>query len=367
MYRKTWMEVNLDAIYDNVRTIKEHCGKKFIAVLKADAYGCGDYPVAKTCLEAGADMIAVSSLDEALILRNKGYEGDLFILGPVDPKDIPIASAYNIAVAAISAAWVNQVCRLHCKGLKVHLAYDTGMNRIGFKDLATLHEAYDLLLQSGCSIEGIFTHFCNTDKEDRSYTDNQFAEFKKAVASLNHPFQWIHCDNSDATIFFEDEISNACRVGISLYGISPYTDCLKPAISLYSEISMSKSIQAGQSIGYGWTYTAKQDEIIGTCPIGYADGFVRRNQGRNVYVDGMMCEVVGRICMDQCMIRLNHDVKPGTPVEIFGPHIPLESMAKDLNTIPYEIICLISGRVTRRYLYHGKPVNEITPRLNESL
>ena len=241
------------------------------------------------------------------------------------------------------------------------------MNRIGFKDLATLHEAYDLLLQSGCSIEGIFTHFCNTDKEDRSYTDNQFAEFKKAVASLNHPFQWIHCDNSDATIFFEDEISNACRVGISLYGISPYTDRLKPAISLFSEVSMSKSIQAGQSVGYGWTYTAQKDEMIGTCPIGYADGFIRKNQGRYVYVDGMMCEVVGRVCMDQCMIRLDHDIVPGTPVEIFGPHISLETMAEELDTIPYEIICLISGRVTRRYMYHGKPVNEITPRLNESL
>ena len=181
------MEVNLDAIYDNVKSIRKHCGKKFIAGLKADAYGCGDYPVAKTCLEAGADMIAVSSLDEALILRNKGYEGDLFILGPVDPADIPLAVAYNIAVAAISSTWVNQVCRLHCKGLKVHLAYDTDMNRIGFKDLSSLHEAYDQLTEHGCMIEGIFTHFCNTDKEDRSYTDHQFALFRKAVESFDHP------------------------------------------------------------------------------------------------------------------------------------------------------------------------------------
>ena len=366
MYRKTWMEVNLDSICENIMQIRVICGKMFIAVLKADAYGCGDMHVASVCMKAGADMIAVSSLDEAMILRNKGYGGELFILGAVDPSETPVLCAYNIATAVISPQWVEDVCRTTCSGLKVHLAYDTGMNRLGFRDLKSLHEAYDRLVEHGVVVDGIFTHFCNTDRKDHSFTEKQFEKFSEAVKSFDHPFRWIHCDNSDATIFFKDDVSNACRVGISLYGISPYAQ-LKPAISLYSEVCMSKTVHAGESIGYGWTYTAQQDEIIGTCPIGYADGFVRRNQGRYVYVDGMMCEVVGRVCMDQCMIRLPKHVKPGTKVEIFGPHISLEDMAQQLDTIPYEIICLISGRVTRKYIFNGKPVNEITPRLNESL
>ena len=361
MYRKTWLEVNLDAIYDNVRDIKKICNKKFIAVLKADAYGCGDNQVAKACLDAGADMIAVSSLDEAVILRNKGYDGELFILGVVDPSEVSVLIRYDIATAVVSPLWAQQVCHENCRGLKVHLACDTGMNRIGMKDICTLHQCADMLKEHGCLVEGIFTHFCNTDKADRSYTDHQFEKFREAVTSFSEPFRWVHCDNSDATIFFKDDISNACRVGISLYGISPYKDDLKPAVSLYSEVFMTKAVKKGESIGYGWTYTSDQDELIGTCPIGYADGFIRKNQGRKVYVDGMYCEIVGRVCMDQCMIRLEHDVKPGTVVEIFGSHISLEKMADELNTIPYEIICLINSRVTRKYIYHGREICEVTP------
>ena len=132
---------------------------------------------------------------------------------------------------------------------------------------------------------------------------------------------------------------------------------------MYSEVFMTKTVYKGESIGYGWTYTSDQDELIGTCPIGYADGLIRKNQGRKVYVDGMECEIVGRVCMDQCMIRLEHDVAPGTKVEIFGPHISLEKMAEELDTIPYEIICLINSRVTRKYIYHGETMCEVTPRL----
>lgn len=363
MYRKTWLEINLDAIYENVKNIKDICGKKFIAVLKADAYGCGDIQVAKACLDAGADMIAVSSLDEAVILRNKGYEGELFILGAVDPSEVSVLIDMNIATAAISLKWAEEVITQNCKGLKVHLAYDTGMNRLGSSNLEELHACADLLKEHGVFIEGIFTHFCNTDKEDRTYTKDQFALFKEAVTSFSEPFKWVHCDNSDATIFFKDDISNACRVGISLYGISPYKNDLKPALSMYSEVFMTKTVYKGESIGYGWTYTSDQDELIGTCPIGYADGLIRKNQGRKVYVDGMECEIVGRVCMDQCMIRLEHDVAPGTKVEIFGPHISLEKMAEELDTIPYEIICLINSRVTRKYIYHGETMCEVTPRL----
>jgi alanine racemase len=366
MYRNTWMEVNLDEIEENVRITKEICGKKYVAVLKADAYGCGDEQVAKAVLEAGADMLAVSSLDEAMMLRNEGCDAKILILGATNPQDINVLIQNNISTAAYSLAWVEAVSKESCRGLKVHLAVDTGMNRIGFKDHKTLKKAFTLLKDAGCEMEGIFTHFCCSDDPDHVMTNLQFSRFKEAVEFVNYPFEWIHCDNSDATIFFKDDLSNACRVGITLYGISPYKKDLKKPISFYTEVFMTKKVHAGETIGYGATYTAKQDEIIATLPIGYADGFIRANQGRKVWIDGMYCEVVGRVCMDQCMVRLEHDVKPGTKVEIFGPHIDLEEMAAELHTISYEVICLITGRVTRKYIFHGKEYAEENPRLIQS-
>lgn len=366
MYRNTWMEVDLDAIAENVRITKEICGKKYIAVLKADAYGCGDQQVSNAVLEAGADMLAVSSLDEALMLRNEGYAGKLLILGAVDGADTKTLIQNAISTAAYSQAWVDEVTALGCKGLQVHLAVDTGMNRIGFKVNTALQKAFQQLKDAGCNMEGIFTHFCCSDTPDHIMTNQQYAKFVSAVKSLDYPFAWIHCDNSDATIFFKDDLSNACRVGITLYGISPYKKDLKKAVSLHTTVSMTKHIHKGETVGYGATYTADSDQIIATLPIGYADGFIRANQGRKVYVDGQMAEIVGRICMDQCMVRLEQDVKPGTEVEIFGEHIDLEQMAQELNTISYEVICLISGRVTRKYIWHGEEYGEDNPRLIRS-
>ena len=366
MYRNTWMEVDLDAIAENVRVTKEICGKKYIAVLKADAYGCGDQQVSNAVLEAGADMLAVSSLDEALMLRNEGYNGRILILGAVDASEAEILIENHISTAGYSKAWVDAVTANNCTGLQVHLAVDTGMNRIGFKDNASLREAFDSLKNAGCVMEGIVTHFCCSDNPDHLMTNQQFEKFASAVKLLDYPFEWIHCDNSDATIFFKDDLSNACRVGITLYGISPYKKDLKKAISLHTCVSMTKHVSKGETIGYGATYTADCDQIIATLPIGYADGFIRANQGRKVYVDGQMAEIVGRICMDQCMVKLEHDVAPGTEVEIFGDHIDLEDMASDLNTISYEIICLISGRVTRKYIWHGEEYGEDNPRLIRS-
>ncbi len=365
MYRTTWMEVNLDKIADNVRKCREICGKRIIAVLKADAYGCGDSHVAKAVLEAGASMIAVSSVDEALMLRNEGYDGEVLILGMTDPEDVPLLVENSISTAAYSPEWAEAVVKKNCRGLKVHMKVDTGMSRIGFRTNESLKEGFLKLKEAGCSMDGIFTHFCCADT-DMEMTDRQYERFRSAVEYLDYPFEWIHCDNSDATVFFKDPISNACRLGISLYGISTYEKSLEYPIALYSTVMMTKHVSKGETIGYGATYTAEGDEIIATVPIGYADGLVRANQGRKVYIDGMLCEITGRVCMDQVMIRLDHDVPFGTPVEIFGPHISIEKMAEELHTIPYEIICLISGRVTRTYIWHGEKVTEENARLLKS-
>ena len=367
MFRKTWMEVNLDEIADNVRKIREISKKKFIAVLKADAYGCGDIQVCRAVEEAGADMVAVSSVDEVLMLRNEGYRGEMLVLGTADPSDIAALIEADAATAAYSMEWIEHVIQQNCKGLRVHLAIDSGMNRIGFKDEAEMRDALHRLEEAGCIIDGIFTHFACADEKDHVMTNHQFAVFEKLVKALDYPFRYIHCDNSDATLFHHDMLSNACRVGITLYGISSYTDELAHPISLYTTIYMCKHVPAGETIGYGATYTTEEDEIIATAAIGYADGFVRANQGRKVYVDGTYATVVGRVCMDQVMLKLDHEVPLGTTVEIFGPHVSLEEMAEELHTIPYEVICLISGRVTRKYIFHSEEKEEQNERLIRSV
>lgn len=365
MYRNTWMEINLDAIEDNVKRCAEISGKRIIAVLKADAYGCGDSYVAKAVLEAGAKMIAVSSIDEAMMLRNESYTGPLLILGATEPDDVETLITNNISTAAFSTQWVNEILKHNVKGLRVHMKVDTGMNRIGFKDNISLKEACETLSNAGCIIEGIFTHFCCADT-DPALTKLQYDRFAEAVKYVNYPFEWIHCDNSDATVSFKDPLSNACRLGITMYGPSAFIKDMRYPISLHTKVVMVKTVKAGETIGYGAAYTAKNDELIATLPIGYADGFIRANSGRYVYIDGQMAQIVGRVCMDQTMVRLEHEVPVGTPVEIFGSHIHLEDMADDLNTITYEIICLISGRVTRTYVWHGKKYGEENTHLVKS-
>jgi len=366
MHRKTWMEVDLDAIEENVRTARSVSHKDVIAVVKADGYGLGDIAVANAVIRAGAVSLAVSSSEEAMILRNKGCTEPILILGHTDPADLSQMAAENIAVPAYSMNWVKAAVQQPCEGLRVHIKIDTGMNRIGFRSLEEVREAIALLEQAGCDIEGIFTHFACADS-DRQFTEKQYRRFEAIVTQCGHPFRIIHCDNSEAALSFEDPLSNAVRFGIGMYGISETYQGLQPAVSLYSRIFLVKQVPAGETIGYGASYQTAEDEWIATMPIGYADGLIRKNQGRCVYADGQMAPIVGRVCMDQTMIRLEHPVEEGTVVELFGPHIPLEKMAEELDTIPYEIICLISKRITRIYKRNRKTVNEFNGRMAESI
>lgn len=354
MYRQTWLEINLDAIKHNIQAIQKVQNKKTIAVLKANAYGCGAKEIYKVMVEANVDMIAVSSLDEALAMRNFGYDGELLILGHVDPIHVSTLINNNISTTAYSLNWVNEVITQNCQNLKIHLKVETGMNRIGFSSTQELKEAYYLLDNAGCLLEGIFTHFACAESDDVK-TQDQYNRFASAYHELDKEFKWIHCDNSYASVSFKDNLTNTCRVGIGIYG---YLDNIKlePALSLYSKLFYVKDVEQNETIGYGATYTAKEKMIVGTMPIGYADGFIRANQGRKVYIDGNMCEIVGRVCMDQAMIQLPTYIKEGTKVEIFGPHISLEIMASELNTIPYEIICLLNSRVSRVYIKDNKVI-----------
>ena len=354
MLRKTWLEINLDNLYFNCRYIIEHTHKKLIAIIKANGYGCGDVEIAKVALEAGASMLAVSSLDEAMALRNGGIEAPILILGYVDPMDARILIDNDIATSVVSLDWVKELVKNNIEGLKIHLKVDTGMNRIGIKDIDELKEAYTILKNAKADVEGIFTHYACSDLDPNIKTNDQFNKFKQAYEALDADFKYVHCDNSDAAISYDENITNTVRIGIGLYGYVSYPSKLKRVISLYTTIINVKTVHEGETIGYGATYKCEHDEIIATLPIGYADGFIRRNSGRKLYVEGEYATLVGRICMDQCMIKLSKKYPVGTIVELIGEHIKMEDMANELGTIVHEIITNFNERLTRRYIKNGK-------------
>ena len=365
MYRNSWIEIDVDALRDNVKTLKAQTQKKFIAVIKANGYGNGDVAIAKVCVESGADMLAVSSLDEALSIRHAGIDAELLILGYVDPMHLGVCVKENITVTAVSLDWVKMALQQECSGLKVHLKVDTGMNRIGFKDVQELKCGIELLKKGHVQMSGIFTHFACSDDAGHQMTDRQMKLFEEIVTSLNREFEWIHCSNSDATVSYKESFSNAVRCGLAMFGTTSYPTELKPVMSLYTKIIHVKKVPAGQTVGYGATYTTKEDEIIATVPIGYADGWVRNHQGRKAYVNGHEAEFVGRICMDQAMLRLKHWEDVGTLVELIGDHISLGRVAQELQTIPYEVMTLLSDRLTKVYKRSGSYSDAFTPRFEK--
>lgn len=366
MYRESWVEIDLDALKYNFHKIQEKAKKEIICVVKANGYGSGDQAIIQTALECGIHFFAVSSLDEAIVLRNEGCKEKILILGYVNPNYIDLCRHYNFQCTAVSLEWVTEVCKSDLSGVQLHLKLDTGMNRIGMKTLEECSTALDLCLRAGGDVRGIYTHFACSDDASQVMTKKQYEEFKTIVSALPHSFEYIHCDNSDALVSFDDDLSNVGRLGISMYGVSSYLQNLKPVFSLYSTIVCTKEIEAGETVGYGATYTAKTKEWIATLPIGYADGWLRKNQNRHVSVADELVPIVGRICMDQCMIRCNKRMPVGTVVELFGKTIAVQDVAKDLDTIPYEIITNLSERLTRCYIKDGKKIAEINARLERS-
>lgn len=367
MYRESWVEINLDALKRNFEYIKEKSKKNLICVIKANGYGSGDQQIIQTAMESGIHFFAVSSLDEALVLRNEGCNEKILILGYVDPRDIDLCIEHHISTTIVSLDWLKEIVKKDVQGLTVHLKIDTGMNRIGIKSEEECKEALQLCLNHQINPEGVFTHFACSDDASQAMTKRQYDLFVKRVTALNYNFEYIHCDNSDALLNFEDNFTNYGRLGISMYGISSHDKTLAPVFSLYSTISCIKEVDEGETISYGATYTTTSKEIIATLPIGYADGWLRKNQGRCLYVDGELAPIVGRICMDQCMIHLKKFYPVGTRVELFGNHISVCDVAHDLDTIPYEILTNLSERLTRVYIKNNQPLTISNARLERSL
>lgn len=366
-HRATRITVDLGAIRENIKNEKKRLvGKEMFAVVKADAYGHGAVPVAKACEEAGVDGFCVAVMDEGIQLREAGFTEPILILSMIDPQYLSFLMQYDLAVTAGSLEWLEACCRVwktlpNRQPLKIHLKVDSGMGRIGFRTPEEVHEAARFLLdEAAFDFEGIFTHFATADEADEKYYQKQAKRFSQAVAALPARPPYIHVSNS-ATALWHDagEIGNMVRYGVALYGLNPSGAALalpyplKPALSMTSELTQVKEVAAGEGISYGKTYVTETAEWIGTIPIGYADGWLRRMQGFKLLVEGVRCEIIGRICMDQLMIRLPKRFPEGTTVTLVGASgndaITLEEIAEYADTIHYEVACCFSPRIPRVY------------------
>ena len=375
--RRTWAEIDLDALEHNYNAARRKTGSgvRYLGVVKADAYGHGAVQVSRKLEQLGADYLAVSSLDEARELRHGGISMPILILGHTPPEMVPQLIAYHItqAVSARAKAEEYSAEAVGCGGtLRVHIMVDTGMSRLGFLVRGEHFEGGVEAIAASCALpgldaEGIFTHFAVSDMdggEYEAYTREQFDVFTRvldALADRGCTFRIRHCANSGALTRYPETYLDMVRPGIALYGVGDDAARLglRPVMSLKSSISTIKYFDPNTTISYGRTFRTGERSRIGVLPIGYADGFFRGLSNRMAVQTAYgPAPLRGRICMDRCMIDLTKlpEVKVGDTVEIFGQTQSVDSLAALLDTIPYELTCAVSKRVPRLYMEQGKEI-----------
>ncbi|MFC5602162.1 alanine racemase [Sporosarcina koreensis] len=365
-YRPTKAFVNLHAIQENLKSLKQYLPRhtSVIAVVKADGYGHGEVRVAQAAIEAGARMVSVATPDEALHLRERGIAADILVMGPSPVQFAQVAATQGIHITVSDAEWLRQAARIlesASQPLNVHVKIDSGMGRIGLRDENALQEIVEVIEGTPeIQLAGTFTHFACADEEDTSKTEMQFKRFMELVDKFPKRPPLVHASNSAAALLYPEYALDAVRFGISLYGIapSPYVERklpfgLKKAFTLETELAYVKKLEMGSTISYGGTYETEQDEWIGTLPIGYADGLKRGLRGQEVLIAGERMPIVGTICMDQCMVKLPREFAVGEKVTLIGrqgdQEITMEEWADRIGTIPYEIAVTIGKRIPRIY------------------
>lgn len=377
--RPVWAEIDLDNLAHNMREVKRNTreGVLITAVVKANAYGHGSIQSAKTFLENGADRLAVATLSEAIELRNANIDVPILILGYTPKKQYSLVVKHNIIQTIYdyeNAKAFSKVARDLNKTGIIHLKIDSGMGRLGFlpKDEA-VEEIIKIFNLPNIKVEGIFTHFATADENDKTYTNLQYKRFMKIIENLEEKGISIpikHVSNSAAIIDLPEYNLNMVRAGIMIYGFYPSHEVnkdrmdLKPAMTLKAKISNIKQVPKGTGISYGQIYITEKESKIATIPIGYADGFTRMLTSKaEVFLKGQRVPIVGKICMDQCMLDITglEDVNVEDEVVLFGygeegyPHV--DEVAEKLGTINYEIVCMIGRRIPRVYIENGRIID----------
>jgi alanine racemase len=362
----TWLEIDLGAITYNVQRLKSIAGTPLMAVVKANGYGHGLAQAARASLRGGAAWLAVARLEEAMVLREAGIQAPVLVLGYTETDRIQQAVNNDIRLAVFDPRQAEAFSNAASGGkkLKVHAKIDSGMGRLGVLAEEGADFVHGLQRLAGLEVEGLFTHFARADEPERSETVEQIQAFDQVVKALESSSARpaiVHACNSAGTLYFPQAHYDMVRCGISIYGLhpdprlAPNPSDFRPALSWKARLASVKLLPAGHGVGYGHRYHTSTEEHIGVIPVGYADGF-RRRLGNFALVGGKRVNVVGGVCMDQCMVQLDSlpEARPGDEVVLVGRQgeavITADEVGEAWGSINYDVVCGLTARVPRIYL-----------------
>ena len=388
MYRKTYVEINIDNLKNNVKNIIKYYNnyKYYFGVVKGNCYGHGTTYVINELIESGVNYLAVSSLEEALEARKINNKIPILSLEPIRVEYIDICIKNNITITVHDYGYAKELINKKInKKLKIHFKIDSGMNRIGFKEKNELNEIYkELKEKENIEIEGIFTHFATLGINDKEW-DKQLEKFKEITEDIDFKeIPIVHLYKSAAFINHPKiDFCNGIRLGIAMYGYysSPVYDAkglknklraikrkvnkiknnisktttelpieLKPAFKMYSDIIQVKKIKKGEFVGYGAIYRAQEDEIIGIMPVGYDDGIFRKSRGRFVTINNKKYQLVGDVGMGMTAVKIDDTIKMYDRVTLIGDNVSIKEVANHNGTSIYETMCNIGKQIPRVYL-----------------
>ena len=366
-----WAEIDLNNLINNIKEIKmKSKGSEIIGVVKANAYGHGAVEISKVLLNCGVKKLAVANIVEAIELRENNILAPIMLLGISEDYAIDSLIEYNVepTVSTFSfAEKLNSKAVAMNKEIKIHIAIDSGMGRIGFRDnLKDIEDIVSISNLSNLTIESVFSHFSTADSKDKSYSQKQMGIYESILNKLEDRGVTINkknFSNSAAIIDLPESHFNYVRPGIIQYGYYPSDEVnkdyinIKPVLTWKTRILHIKEVEENEFIGYGMTYMTSKKTIVATLPVGYADGYSRglSNKG-SVIIKGKLAPIIGNVCMDQFMVDITdiEDVNIGDEAILLGSDgavkFDAEDMAKILNTISYEVLCLIGRRAPRVYI-----------------
>lgn len=366
--RPTWVEVDLDAIAHNVGELRRLAPQaQLMAVVKADGYGHGAAHAAEAALGAGATWLGVATVEEGVDLRRAGISAPILIFGYVPPEQANFVLLHGLRPAIFHRELADALDRRGrdlMRSARVHLKVDTGMSRVGVSPDAAVSFAAMLQQMPHVELEGVFTHLATADEPENDYAERQLAVFRRVLeqlrdAGIDPPVK--HTANSAGLMLHPEGHYNLVRAGIAMYGLPPdpsvhWPADLRPALSWHTSVGLVKQVEPGIPVSYGCTYRTGSREWIATLPVGYADGYSRHlsNKGE-VLIHGRRCPIIGRVCMDQTMVRIPDDLHVNVGDEVVligeqhGERITASDVARTIGTINYEVVCGISKRVPRVY------------------
>ena len=362
-HRPTVVEVDLEAIRHNVRRLKP-AGAELMAVVKADAYGHGDVPVARAALEAGATWLGVALVEEGLALREAGISARILVLSELPRGAEAEAVRADLTPTVYTEEGVEALARearAAGRALPVHVKLDTGMHRVGLWPPERAVELCRLVVERGLELEGLWTHFASAESDEPT-TLAQLERFLRAAEAVREAGlrpRLLHAANSAATIRFPKAHLDFVRPGAAVYGLAAgpgLAEGLRPAMTLRSRVSFVKRLEAGERLSYGHRYRLERDAWVATVPVGYADGYPRALSGKaDVLIRGRRHRVAGTVTMDQLLVDCGEEpVAPGDEVVLLGAQgserITAEELAEHAGTIGYEIVTAISARVPREHV-----------------